>query len=93
MSTKNKWLLGIGITLGLIMLFFLPSLWQAFFPSAGFGMMNHSNMGMMNQVGSFPMHGGMGTGVSFLWFFALVLLALIGLVMAALIKYLRSPSV
>lgn len=93
MSTKNKWILGIGITLGLIVLFFLPSLWQVIFPSAGFGMMSHGNMGMMNQIGSFPMRGGMGIGMSFLWFFPLVLLALIGLLMAALIKYLRSPSV
>ncbi len=93
MSTKNKWITGVGITLGLIVLFFLPSLWQAIFPSAGFGMMGHGNISMMNNYGFWPMRGGMGFGMSFLWLVPLAVITLIGLSIAALIKYLKTPAV
>ena len=93
MSTKNKWLLGVGIALGLIVLFFLPSMWQALFPAQGFGMM-HGNMSMMDNTGFSHMRGGgmMGYGTSFLWLIPLTLLTLVGLSIAALIKYLRTPT-
>ncbi len=95
MSTKNKWLLGIGIALGLVVLFFLPSMWQALFPAQGFGMMGHGNMSMMDNAGFSHMRGGgmMGYGASFLWLIPITLLTLAGLSIAALIKYLRTPTV
>ena len=101
MSTKNKWLLGIGIAIGLVVLFFLPSMWQALFPAQGFGMMGqgfgmmgHGNVSMMNNAGFSHMRGGgmMGYGTSFLWLIPLTLLTLVGLSIAALIKYLRTPT-
>ena len=39
MSTKNKWLIGVGIVVGLIVLFALPFAWHALFPAQGYGMM------------------------------------------------------
>lgn len=92
MSTKNKWLMGAGIVLGLIVLFVLPFAWQALFPAQGFGMMmGYGNM-PMHGFGFSNMRGGMGFGMSFLWLIPLALLTLIGLSIAALIKYLRNPS-
>jgi hypothetical protein len=93
MSVKNKWLIGAGIVLGLIVLFALPFVWQAFFPAQGFGMMGlgYGNM-PMHGFGFSPMFGGMGSGIFFLWLIPLGFLTLIGLGIAALIKYLRTPS-
>ena len=91
MSTKNKWLIGTGIALGLIVLFVLPIVWQALFPAQGFGMMGYGNM-PINGFGFSPMRGGMGFGMFFLWLIPLALFTLVGLSIAALIKYLRSPS-
>lgn len=93
MSTKNKWLLGAGIILGLIVLFALPFAWQALFHAQGFGMIGYNNMPMMQGYGLSHMRGGMGFGVSFLWLLPLGLIVIIGLSIAALIKYLRTnPS-
>ena len=92
MSTKNKWLIGVGIALGLIVLFALPFIWQALFPAQGFGMMGpgYGNM-PMHGIGFSPMRGGMGFGMFFLWLIPLALLTLVGLGIAALIKYLQTP--
>ena len=92
MSTKNKWLIGIGIVFGLIVLFALPIVWQALFPTYGFGMMGGYGNMPMHGFGFSPMHGGMGFGMFFLWLVPLALLTLTGLSIAALIKYLRTPS-
>jgi hypothetical protein len=88
MSTKNKWFIGAGIAIGLIILFVLPFAWRAFLPVQGYGMMGGYGM---HGYGFSPMFGGMGFGMSFTWLIALVLLTLIGLSIAALIKYLRTP--
>lgn len=89
MSTKNKWLLGAGIILGLIVLFALPFVWQTLFHAQAFGM-GYNTMPMMQGFGFSPMRGGMGFGMSFLWLIPVGLLTLIGLSIAALIKYLRT---
>ena len=86
MSTKNKWLIGVGIVLGLVVLFALPFAWQSLFHPQGFGMMGGYGYGNM------PMHGGFGFGMFFMWLIPLGLLTLIGLSIAALIKYLRTPQ-
>jgi hypothetical protein len=91
MSTKNKWLTGIGIALGLIVLFALPFVWQAVFPAQTFGMMGYGNMPMQG-FGFSHMRSGMGFGMFFLWLIPLALLTLVGLSIAALIKYLRTPT-
>lgn len=91
MSVKNKWLLGTGIVLGLIVLFALPFIWRVFMPAYGFGMMSgHSPM--MYGGGFSHMGGGMGFGMALLWLIPPALLVLVGLGIAALIKYLRAPS-
>jgi len=87
MSTKNKWLIGIGIVVGLIVLFALPFVWHTLFPAQGFGMMGYG----MHGFGYSPMRGGFGFGMGFMWLIPLALLTLIGLGIAALIKYLRAP--
>ena len=92
MSTRNKWLIGLGIALGLIVLFALPFVWQAAFPVQGFGMMEYGHAPMMYGNGFSHMLGGMGFGMFFLWLIPLALLTLVGLSIAALIKYLRTPS-
>lgn len=92
MSTKNKWLIGIGIALGLIVLFALPFIWQAVFPTYGFGMMGPGHAPMMYGNGFSHMRGGMGFGMFFLWLIPISLFTLIGLSIAALIKYLRTNS-
>jgi hypothetical protein len=86
MITKNKWFIGAGVMVGLIVLFALPFVWQALFSAQSFGM--HSGMGS----GFFPMFGGMGLGMFFVWLIPLALLTLVGLSIAALIKYLSTPS-
>jgi hypothetical protein len=88
MSTKNKWLIGAGIVIGLIVLFALPFAWHALFPVQGYGMMGGYGM---HGYGFSPMRGGFGFGMSFIWLIPLGLLTLIGLGIAALIKYLRTP--
>ena len=92
MSTTNKWLIGIGIV-GLIVLLALPFASQALFHPQGFGMMGYGNMPMHGGqgYGFSPMHGGFGFGMSFMLIIPLALLTLIGLSIAALIKYLRTP--
>jgi hypothetical protein len=90
MSTNNKWFIGAGIVIGLIVLFALPFVWQTFFHTQGFSMMGSS---MMRGFSFSPMRSGMGFGMSFLWIIPLALLTLTGLSIAALIKYLRTPSV
>jgi hypothetical protein len=93
MSTKNKWLIGAGIVVGLLVLFVLPFAWHALFPAQGYGMMGYGNMPMHGGqgYGFSPMHSGFGFGMSFMWLIPLALLTLIGLGIAALIKYLRTP--
>lgn len=93
MSTRNKWLIGAGIVIGLIVLFALPFAWHALFPVQGYGMMGYGNMPMHGGqgYGFAPMHGGFGFGMSFMLIIPLALLTLIGLSIAALIKYLRTP--
>jgi hypothetical protein len=88
MSTKNKWLIGIGIAIGLIILFALPFMWRAFFPVQGYGMMGGYGM---HGFGFSPMFGGMGFGIFFMMLILLGLLTLICLGIAALVKYLRAP--
>jgi hypothetical protein len=88
MSTKNKWLIGVGIAIGLIVLFALPFIWRAFFPIQGYGMMGSYGM---HGFGFSPMFGGFGFGMFFMMLIPLGLLTLIGLGIAALIKYLRAP--
>jgi hypothetical protein len=92
MSTKNKWFIGAEIVLGLIVLFALPFVWQTFFHAQGFGMMGASMMRGGTGFGFSPMRGGIGFGISFMWLIPLALLTLVGLSIAALIKYLRTPS-
>ncbi len=94
MSAKNKWLIGIGIVVGLVVLFFLPSIWHALFPAQSYG---YGMWGGMHQMrggfspGFFPRFGGMGFGMFFIWLIPLGLLVLVGLAIAALIKYLKTP--
>jgi hypothetical protein len=94
MTIKNKWFIGAGVVLGLIVLFALPFAWHALFPAQGYGMMGYANMPMHSGIGFgfSPMRGGMGFGMFFLWLIPLALLTLIGLGIAALIKYLRTPT-
>jgi hypothetical protein len=80
MFAKNKWLIGAGVVIGLIVLFALPFAWHALFPLQGYGM-----------VRGYGMRGGFGFGMTFMWVIPLALLTLIGLGIAALIKYLRAP--
>jgi hypothetical protein len=97
MSTKNKWLVGIGIAIGLIVLFALPFIWRAFFPVQGYGMTlaPGASAGVggygMHGFGFSPMFGGFGFGMFFMMLIPLGLLTLICLGIAALIKYLRAP--
>jgi hypothetical protein len=91
MSTKNRWLIGIGIAVGLIILFALPFLWHALFPYQGYGMWGGMHMRGGIGPGFSPMYGGMGFGMFSMWLIPLGLLVLIGLGIAALIKYLKTP--
>lgn len=95
MSTNNKWLIGIGVLVGLVILFFLPLIWHTLYPVTiyGYGMWGgmHMRGGMMNTWFS-PFFGGMGFGMFFMWLIPLGLLILIGLGIAALIKYLKNHS-
>jgi len=95
MSTTTKWLIGIGIVLLLVLMFALPFIWQALYPNTyGCGMTGGYGRGPMMDGGYAPMRSGMmgyGFGFGFMWLFPLALLTLIGLSIAALIKYLRAP--
>jgi hypothetical protein len=97
MSTKNKWLIVVGTVAGLIILFALPFAWHALVPVQGYGMMGGYGM---HRFGFSPMFGGtlapgasagVGFGIFFMFLIPLGLLILIGLGIAALIKYLRTP--
>ena len=93
MSAKNKWLIGIGILVGLIVLFFLPFIWHALYPVQNYGYGMWGGMHMRGGTGSafYPVFGGMGFGMLLMWLIPLGLLVLIGLGIAALIKYLKTP--
>ncbi len=91
MTTKNKWLIGVGIVIGLIVLFALPFVWQALFPAQGYGMWGGMHMRGGMGSGFFPIFGEMGFGMFFMLLIPLGLLVLIGLSIAALVKYLRTP--
>lgn len=91
MTTKNKWLIGVGIVAGLLVLFALPFLWHALYPVQNYGMWGGMNMHGGMGSGFFPMHSNMGFGMFFMWLIPLGLLVLIGLAIAALIKYLKTP--
>lgn len=93
MSTKNKWLLGFGIILGLGVLFALPFAWQALFHAQNFGLAGYGHMPMMRGGGFSHMGGFMGIGMLMAGLIPLGLIVLIGLGIAALIKYLRTPPV
>jgi hypothetical protein len=92
MTAKNKWLIGVGVVIVLLVLFALPFVWQILFPAQGYGMWGgmHMRGGMMGP-GFSPLYGGMGFGTFFMWLIPLGLLLLIGLGNAALIKYLNAP--
>jgi hypothetical protein len=89
MSTGKKWLVGLGILLGLIILFALPSLWQAWFPVRTYGAMGPHHAQMMGFDRPWI---GMGLWMFAAWLIPPGLLVLIGLGIAALVKYLRTPS-
>ena len=84
MSNKAKWT--IGIIVGLVVLFALPLVWQAIFPSNGYGMMG-GGYGHMPMMGGFG-YGFMPLGMLFMWLIPLGVIALIVLGIAALVKYL-----
>ncbi len=91
MTTNKKWLVGIGVAIGLVVLFVLPFIWQAFFPAIGYGMMG--GYGYRPMMGG-GFNGGMmgyGFGFGLMGLIPLALLVLLGLSIAALIKYLRAP--
>ncbi|MEW6403075.1 MAG: hypothetical protein AB1649_14850 [Chloroflexota bacterium] len=86
MSNTAKWTIGIVVVL--VVLFALPFVWQAVFPTYGYGMMGggYGRMPMMGNSG----YGLMPFGMAFMWLIPLGLLVLIGLSIAALIKYLTT---
>ena len=94
MTTKNKWLIGVGIVIVLLVLFALPFVWHALYPVQGYGYGMWGGMHMRGEtgLGFSPMFSGMGFGMFFMWLIPLGLLVLIGLGIAALVKYLKKPS-
>ena len=86
MSSTVKWT--IGIVVGLVVLFALPFIWQAIFPTYGYGMMG-GGYGRMQMMGGYG-NGMMPFGIFFMWLIPLGLLVLIGLGIAALVKYLTT---
>ncbi len=98
MSSTAKWIL--GVTVFLVVLFMVaPFIWQAVFPNQGYGMMNygpgHMRLGPGSMMGGsqFGVEGygyGMNPfGFFFMGLIQLGVLVLLGLSIAALIKYLR----
>ncbi len=93
MSNVWKWVLGIVIVVGV--LFVLPALGWLFMPFGGYGMMGYGRYPMMGGWHMPMMYGGydaFGFGMIFAWLIPLGLLVLIGLAIAALIKFLRTPG-
>lgn len=84
MSNTVKWT--IGIIIGLVVLFALPFVWQAISPGYGYGMMGYGHMPMMGNYG----FGFMPFGMLFMWLIPLGLVVLLGLGIAALVKYLTT---
>lgn len=90
MSTTNKWLIGIGIVVLVAFMYALPFILQSGNPvyGSGTGMMGG---GMMRGSGMMDNYSyGYGLSSIFMWVFPISLLTLMGLGIAALIKYLRS---
>ena len=90
MKNSTKWT--IGIVIGLIVLFALPFVWQAFFPAySGYGMMRGYGYG-----GHMPMMGyGFGFmpfGMFFMWLIPLATLVFLGLGIAWLVKQLTNNN-
>jgi len=98
MSSTAKWILGVSVFL-IVLFLVAPFVWQVVFPSQSFGMMGygpgHMRLGpgsMMGdrQFGSENYGYGMNPfGFLFMGLIQLGVLALLGLSIAALIKYLR----
>jgi hypothetical protein len=86
MSNTIKWI--IGVVAGLVVLFAIPFVWRAVFPGYGYGMMG-AGYGHMPMMGSYGF-GFMPFGMAFMWLIPLGLLVLIGLGIAALVKYLTA---
>ncbi len=92
MNNTWKWVLGIAIVL--IVLFALPLVWGLFMPFGGYGMMGYGGYPMMGGWHAPMMYGGFGGfgfGMIFAWLIPLGLLVLIGLAIAALVKFLMTP--
>ena len=83
MSKTVKWTVGIIVLL--VVMFALPFVWRWVFPAYGYGMMGYGRMPMMGGYGGF-----MPFGMAFMWLIPLGLLVLIGLSIAALVKYLTT---
>jgi len=89
MSTKNKWLIGIGVVLLLAVMYALPFVLQSTVPAYGCGLWHDGRRRWHDG----RRHDGGNTasvGIRPHWLIPLALLTLIGLGIAALIKYLRS---
>ncbi len=93
MSNTWKWVIGIAVVIAV--LFILPGLWWLFMPYGGYGRMGYGGTPMMGGW-HMPMmyggYGGFGLGMIFAWLIPLGLLVLIGLAIAALVKYLKAPG-
>lgn len=87
MSTTAKWLLGIVVAL--VVLTAVPLIWSALSPAQGYGMMGYGRGPMMGGYGT-AFHGPFFMGL--MWLIPLGVLILIGLGIAALVKYLSTPT-
>ncbi len=88
-----KWVLGVAIVL--IVLFALPFVWGLFMPFGGYGMMGYGSYPMMGGWHAPMMYGGFGGfgfAMIFAWLIPLGLLVLVGLAIAALVKFLMTPK-
>ncbi len=92
MKSVWKWVLGIGAAL--LVLFLLQLGWWMFMPFGRYGgMMGYGGYPMMGGWHMPMMYGGsFGLGMIFTGLVQLGLLVLIGLGIAALIKFLTSPG-
>ncbi len=93
MSNTWKWVIGIAVVL--VVLFVLPVLGWLFMPFGGYGMMGYGGgpmMGGWHMPMMYGGYGGYGFGMIFAWLIPLGLLVLIGLAIAALVKYLKAPG-